>query len=163
MQSRAATPKVFRGCYFFKKETDAESSSLDELSVLRAVNMLTNECLDVGGTINPCEPAIKHELGHPGCRLDLNFEDVGLRRIEHAQFQLLGRDLVGDCVCGFDEHSVGHALCIGGVNGHTDGGEDIKVVGLRRQKRLAVEVDRWELHAPSIKRLTFRPGVSLLG
>jgi hypothetical protein len=57
----------------------------DELPVLWLINVLTNECLHVGGAINSREPAIKHELGDPGCRFDLDFEDVRLRREEHAQ------------------------------------------------------------------------------
>jgi hypothetical protein len=102
----------------------------DELPVLWVINVLTNECLHVGGTINSCEPAIKHKLGDPGCRFDLNFQDVRLRREEHAQLQLLGRNLVGDCMRGLDEHLVGHPLRVRSVNGHANGGEDIQVVGL---------------------------------
>ena len=80
----------------------------DELPVLWFVNVLTNECLHVGGTINSCEAAIKHELGDPSCRLDLDVEDVRLRREQHAQLQVLGRDLVGDRMCGLDEHFIAH-------------------------------------------------------
>jgi len=33
-------------------------------------------------------------------------------------------------MCGLNEHFIGHALRVRGVNGHADGGEDIQVVGL---------------------------------
>ena len=62
----------------------------DELPVLWFVNVLTNECLHFGGANNSCESAIKDELGDPGCRLDLDFENVRLGREQHAQLQLLG-------------------------------------------------------------------------
>jgi hypothetical protein len=54
------------------------------------VDVLPDKGLHVGWTINLREAALKHKLGDPSRRLDLDFEDVRLRRIEHAQSQLLG-------------------------------------------------------------------------
>src|SRR6516164_2660874 len=65
--------------------------------------------------------------------------------------------------CAASMNIVGRALCVRGVDGHADRGEDVEVVGLRRQKRLAAEVDRWELHAAGIDRLALGPFISLLG
>src|SRR6516225_10159588 len=65
--------------------------------------------------------------------------------------------------CAASMNIVGRALCVRGVDGHADRGEDVEVVGLRRQKRLAAEVDRGELHAAGIDRLALGPLISLLG
>jgi len=64
---------------------------------------------------------------------------------------------------GLDEHLVGHALRVRHVDGHADSGEDIQIVGLRRQERLPLEVNRRELYAARVHRLAPGPGVSLFG
>src|ERR1700722_15908168 len=64
---------------------------------------------------------------------------------------------------GLDEHVVRHALRAGGINGKSDSREYIEVVGLRRQERLAIEMDRRKLDAARIDRFAAGPFVSLRG
>src|SRR5260370_1358250 len=106
---------------------------------------------------------MEDELGYPRGRLNLDLQNVRLRRKEHPQLQLFRRDLVGDSMCGFDEHFICHSLRVGCVYGHADSGEDIQVVGLGWQVRLPVKVNRWELHTASVDRLALRPNVCVLG
>lgn len=125
--------------------------------------MLPNEGLHIGRAIDPGETGVKDELGHPRGGLNFDLQDVRLRREQHPELQLLGGHLVGHGVGGVDEHLIGYARRVCGVDRQADGGEDIEVVGLRRQKRLAVEVNWRKLHAAGIDRLAPGPGVSLLG
>jgi hypothetical protein len=54
-----------------------------ELLVFRLVDVTTNECLDVGGAIHARQVAVECEPGYPGCRLDLDIQDVRLRWEQH--------------------------------------------------------------------------------
>src|SRR5260221_2575630 len=94
------------------------------------------------------QASIEDDLGYPGGCLNLDLQDVRLRREEHPQLQLLGGHLVGDGLCGLDEHFIGYALRLRSVNGHADGGEDIQVVSLRRQGRLPAEGDPRGIRTP---------------
>src|SRR5260221_12120993 len=96
------------------------------------------------------QDSIEDDLGYPGGCLNLDRQDVRLRREEHPQLQLLGGHLVGDGLCGLDEHFIGYALRLRSVNGHADGGEDIQVVSLRRQGRLPAEGHRGEMETHSL-------------
>ena len=58
--------------------------------VLRLVNVLTDECCQVGGTIHTGEVRIEDELCHPRGRLNLGLENVRLQRIEEALIEQIG-------------------------------------------------------------------------
>jgi hypothetical protein len=95
--------------------------------------------------------------------LNLSFQNVRLQREEQSLLQQLRWNLVGYCVCGFDEHLIGDAGRYCGEHGHPDCGENIEIVRLSGQERSSVETNRRELDAGRIDRLPLRPGVGLLG
>jgi hypothetical protein len=100
--------------------------------------MLPNKCLHIGGTIDASQVGIKDEFGHARSGLNLDLQNVQLRREQHAELQLRGSYLVGHGMCSLNKHLVSNALCVRGVGGHADGREDVEVVGLWRQERPAV-------------------------
>src|SRR5580700_9743362 len=118
---------------------------------------------DVGGAFHPGQVSIEDNRGYPRGGLNLDLQDVRLRREEYFELQLLGSNLVGDRACSLDKHFIGYAFRVRGVDGHADGREDIQVVGLGRQERLSADVHRRKLHTTSIDYLSSGPGVSVLG
>src|SRR5712672_1307110 len=131
--------------------------------VFRLVDVATNERDHVGRPFDAGKTRIKHQLRHPRRRLDLGLENVGLPRIQEPLLEQLGSDLIGHRLSGLDEHFVGDTLRLCGEDRHSDGREDVEIVGLARQERLATVADRCELHAGGIDRLALGPRVGLLG
>ena len=52
----------------------------------------------------------RKQAWEPGCRLDLGFQDVRLRRERHPKIQLLEGYFVRDGMSCFDEHFIGRAF-----------------------------------------------------
>src|SRR5262245_61570306 len=82
--------------------------------------MAANERLEVGRARDAGEIAVEYHLGHTGGDFDLRFQDVRLRREEQSLIQLPGCQLVCEGMRGLDEHLVGPALALRGVDGHAD-------------------------------------------
>jgi len=75
--------------------------------ILRLVDVLPDKGHHVGRTIDAGQASVEDDLGYPRGCLNLDLQDVRLRREEHPQLQLLRDHLVGDGTCG---HPVGRQL-----------------------------------------------------
>src|SRR5262249_896466 len=124
-------------------------------SVLRLVNVLADERLDVGRASDSREFRVKDEFRHAGGGLDFGFENVRLQGIQKSLLEQIGWDLVRHGLTSLDEHLVGDTFRLRGEDGHADRGEDVKVVRLPREEGLAVIMDWRELDAGSIDGLAF--------
>src|SRR6185295_9170086 len=128
-----------------------------QLVVVGFVDVAADERLHVGGAVNAGEAAVEHQLGDARGGVDLGFEDVGLQRVEAALFEQGVWHLVGDGTCGLDKHVVGDSFGLRRVDGHPDRREDVEVVGLAGQERLAVQMNGRELDSGGVDRLSLRP------
>src|ERR1700754_5177282 len=127
------------------------------LVVVGFVDVAADKRLHVGGAVNAGKTAVEHQRGDARGGVDLGFEDVGLQRVEAALFEQGVWHLVGDGTCGLDKHLIGNSFGVGRVDGHPDGREDVEVVGLAGQERLAVQMNRRELNPGGVDRLSLRP------
>src|SRR5262252_2295959 len=75
--------------------------------------MLTNERDHVAGAGNASESRVENKFRHPRGGLYLGLQNVRLRRKQHTEPQLFGSDLVGNGVCGLDEHLIGDSPGVG--------------------------------------------------
>jgi hypothetical protein len=64
-----------------------------ECRVLGFVEVPPNECLDIGRAIHAREASIEDELGYAGGSVNLDLQDVRLRRKQHPELQLFGGHL----------------------------------------------------------------------
>ena len=101
-----------------------------ECLVLGFVNVLPNECLYISRPIDAGQAGIKDELGYSRGSLNFDLQYVRLRREQHPELELLRRHLVGHSMRGLDEHCIGYAGRVRGVDRQADSGEGIEVVGL---------------------------------
>src|SRR5262250_1649197 len=131
------------------------------LTVLRLVDLFTNEGSHICRTRNASESRIEDRLRHARCGLNLRFEDVRLQRIKKSFVQQLGWHLIGYATSGFDEHLICHAGRLCCENRHPNRRENVEVVCLAGQKCLPVEMNRWKLDTGGVNRFTLRPGIGL--
>jgi hypothetical protein len=64
-----------------------------ERRVLGFIEVPPNECFDIGRAIHAGEASIKDELGYAGGSVNLDLQDVRLRRKQHPDLQLFGGHL----------------------------------------------------------------------
>jgi len=94
------------------------------------VEVSFDPCADIRRPLHRGETIIEHEPGNARGCLDLDFQDVRLRRKEHPSLQLLRANLVGNGPGCFDEQFIGRPLRMRQVDRQSDGRKDIQVVGL---------------------------------
>src|ERR1700692_2733869 len=108
-----------------------------KLFILRLVDMLTDERHHVSRMSHPSQVGVEDKFRHScGC-LDLGLENVSLQRVQEALLEQLIRYLIRNSLRGFDEHLVGDSFRLRRKDRHADRRENVEVVGLARQKRLA--------------------------
>src|SRR5580704_11000497 len=105
------------------------------------------------------QTAVEDDLGHAQCGGDLRLQDVALGRIQETVAATLVSNLISYRICGSDEHLIRDSSGFRCVDRQTDGREDIEVVPLSGQKRLALKLHWRELHARGIQSAPLGPAI----
>jgi len=114
--------------------------------------VLADERYHVSRASHPRQAGVEDEFRHSRGCLNFDLRDGRLWWEQHPKFQLFGGHLVGDGMSGLDEHFIGHALRVRGVDGHKEASVEnaLRLSSSLQAKNQGHNVSNernWRLHA----------------